>query len=108
MSTQLTIELPKETLPADVEALQTELKQLSEIKGAGLYTPRGAAPGDILVWIKAVGEIAPLIVPLVVEVLRRRKIEKAVISLPSGAKIEVDKATAAEIQQLIAVAQAKS
>jgi len=107
MATQLTIELPKETAPADVDALQAELKQLSDIKGSGLYTPRGVGPEDIMVWIKVAGAIATLI-PQVVDLLRKRRIEKATIALPSGAKIEVDKATAAEIQQLIAASQAKA
>ena len=106
MATQLTIELPKETRPADVEALQSELKQLSDVQGAGRYKPRGLAPEDIMVWVKVAGAIAPLI-SQVVDMLRRRRIEKATITLPSGAKIEVDKASADEIQKLVAAAQAK-
>ena len=50
--------------------------------------------------------IAPLI-NQVVETLRKRRIEKATITLPSGAKIEVDKASAAEIAQVIAASQPK-
>ena len=107
MATQLTIELPKETLPADVEELQAELRQLSDVKGTGVYTPRGLGPEDIMVWIKVAGAIVALI-PQVVDMLRRRRIEKATITLPSGAKIEVDKATAAEIEKLVAAAEAKA
>jgi hypothetical protein len=48
------------------------------------------------------------LVPKLVDLLRRNKIEKATITLPSGAKIEVDQATAAEIEKLVAAAQAKA
>src|SRR5512142_56616 len=106
MATQLTIELPKETPAAHVDALQVELRQLSDVKGSGLYTPRGTGPDDIMMWIKVAGAIAAL-VPQLVDMLRKRRIEKATITLPSGAKIEVDKATATEIQQLIAASQTK-
>jgi hypothetical protein len=104
VATQLTIELPKETPSAHVDALQAELRQLSDVKGSGVYTPRGIGPEEIIMWVKVAGAIASLIPPLV-EMLRKRRIEKATITLPSGAKIEVDKATATEIEQLIAASQ---
>ncbi len=107
MSTQLTIELPKETSPADVDALQAELRQMSDVKGSGIYTPRGIGPEEILMWVKAASAIAPL-VSQVIDMLRKRRIEKATITLPSGAKIEVDKATAGEIQRLIQASEAKT
>jgi hypothetical protein len=107
MATQLTIELPNETPSADVEALQAELKGLSDVKGSGQFTPRGFGPEEIMLWIKVAGAIATL-VPKVVELLRKRRIEKAVITLPNGTKIEVDNVTAEEIQKLIAASQAKA
>lgn len=106
MATQLTIELPKGTASEHVDALQAELRQLSEVKGAGIYTPRGVGPEDIMLWVKVAAAITSL-VPQIVDMLRKRRIEKATITLPSGAKIEVDKATASEIQKLIAASEAK-
>jgi hypothetical protein len=107
MVTQLTIELPKETPSEHVDAVQAELQQLSGVKGSGLYTPRGVGPEEIMLWLKAASALAPLVLQ-VVDMLRKRRIERATIALPSGAKIEVDKATAAEIEQLIAASQAKT
>jgi hypothetical protein len=106
-TTQLTIELPKETPSEHVAALQADLKQLSDVKGSGVYTPRGVGPEDIMVWVKVAGAIAPL-VPLLVDMLRKRRIERVTISLPNGTRIEVDKATAMEIEQLVAASQANA
>lgn len=107
MATQMTIELPKETPVADVDALKTELEELSGVKGAGVYTPRGIGPEEIMIWVKLASAIAPLVTQ-VIEMVRKRRIEKATITLPSGTKIEVDKATAAEIEKLIQASQAKA
>lgn len=107
MASQLTIELPKETPAAEVEAFQAELRQLAEIKGAGLYAPKGVGPEGLIIWVKLIEAAVPLVVQ-VVDMLRKRRIEKAIITLPSGSKIEVDKATAEEIQRLVAAARATS
>jgi hypothetical protein len=107
VASQLTIELPRESPAAEVEAFQVELRQLADIKGAGLYAPKGIGPEEILIWVKLIGAVVPLVVQ-VVDMLRKRGIEKATITLPNGSKIEVDKAMAEEIERLMAAARATS
>jgi hypothetical protein len=107
MASQLTIELPKETPAAEVEAFQTELRQLADIKGAGVYTPKGIGPEEILIWVKLIAAAVPVVMK-VVDMLRKRRIVKATITLPNGLKLEVDQATAAEIERLMAAAGATS
>jgi hypothetical protein len=104
MASQLTIELSKEIPAAEVEAIQTELRQLADIKGAGVYTPKGLGPEELMIWVKLAGAVVPLVMQ-VVEMLRKRRIEKATITLPNGSKIEVDKASAEEIERLMAAAR---
>jgi hypothetical protein len=100
MASQLTIQLPKDTPQAEVGAIEMELKQLAGVKGAGVYTPKGGALADPMIWLKASEIIVPLILKIV-DALRKRRIEKATIELPNGAKLETDKATAEEIQRLM-------
>ena len=105
MAKQLTIELPKDTPKDEVDALQAELKQLDGIRGTGVYTPKGLIIDDILLWAKVADVVVPLVLK-VVDAMRRRKIEKATIVLPNGTKLDVDKASAEEIQRLMLAAGA--
>ncbi|MBN9661397.1 MAG: hypothetical protein J0H49_24595 [Acidobacteria bacterium] len=100
MSANLTIELPKETPAAEVDALQTELKLLADVRGAGVYEPKGLGPVELIMWVKLAAVAAPMIMQLI-DTLRKRRIEKAVVTLPNGSKIEIDKATAEEIERLM-------
>jgi len=100
MANQLTIELPRETPQAEVDAIQAELKRLPDVKGTGLYSPRGVAPADLMLWVKLAAAAVPMITQIV-DMLRKRRIERATITLPNGVKLETDKATAEEIQRLM-------
>jgi hypothetical protein len=100
MAKQLTIELPKDTPREDVDSIQAELTQLSGVKGTGVYTPKGLIIDDIWLWVKLSEVVVPLVLKIA-DALRKRRIEKATIVLPNGAKLEADKATAEEIQRLM-------
>ena len=53
-----------------------------------------------MLWVKLAAAAVPMITQIV-DMLRKRRIERATITLPNGVKLETDKATAEEIQRLM-------
>ncbi len=104
MADQITIELPKDTSPADIDAIQTALKQLPDVKGAGVYKQEGLRLRTSMLWVKLAATALPVIAQIV-DMLRKKMIQRASITLPSGLKVDADKATVEEIQQLLKSAE---
>ncbi len=107
MQNNITITLPKTTPPEAIAALQAELETLREVKASGVFKPKGITPADVKIWVDLAALVLPLITK-VVDMLRKRKIEKATITLPNGTKLETDKATAEEIERLVTSAAASA
>ena len=101
------IVLPKNTSNKDIEALQSDLKALDAVADTDSAAPRGLDPSSILIAIQLVSgalcavTAAVSLMQKVIEVVRGKGISGAVIKLPNGFEISVDKATASEIERLL-------
>jgi len=108
MSQVLTLTLPKDTSPEDVEALQNEIKSMSEVKAAGVDNPRAvdltAIAAGITVWLNLIGPASD-VVKKIIDLIRGKGLSNVEISLPNGGKIKVDSASAAEVEQLLKAVQ---
>ena len=105
MQSNITITLPRTTPPEEIAAIRKELVSLREVKDSGVFKPKGITPADIKIWVDVAGVVVPL-VRTIVEMLRKRKIEKATITLANGTRLETDRATAEEIERLVTAAAA--
>lgn len=104
MSDVFEIALPGSVSEADAEELELALRQLDEVEEAGLTETRAVDPVSIGLWITLVADALGLVpaVQKVVGLIRGRGIEGATLKLPDGTEISVDRASAADIERLIA------
>lgn len=110
MQDVFTITLPETASKSDVQALRDSLKQMESVKSARSVTPRGVDPNAVMVWVQvasgALGAISTG-VPLIkgaIDQIRGKGIKGVTIELPSGVKISVDNASAADIEKLVRAA----
>jgi hypothetical protein len=107
MTDVLEIELPKSVSEDDLRALEQELTELDEVGAAGSTTTRAIDPVSIGLWISLASDALGLAsaVGKIVQLIRGRGIEGAKLKLPDGTEISVDRASAADIERLLAAAR---
>lgn len=110
MEDSFTITFPKTTSKNDVKAIKDTLVQLNAVEDMVALNARSVDPASIAVLVElvsgslvAISTAVPL-VKKVVETIRSKKIKGVTIKFPNGMEISVDKASVAEIQQLLQVA----
>jgi hypothetical protein len=104
VSDVLEIELPESVREADVAELEQALRELDEVEETGPTETRAVDPVSIGLWITLVADVLGLVpaVQKIVGLVRGRGIEGATLKLPDGTEISVDRASAADIERLIA------
>jgi hypothetical protein len=104
-----TISLPQSTSVEQRAEIETALRTDSDIDSTGRFEPRGGGidPASILLWVQIAGGIvtaaggAAVLVERVVRLLRGKGIKGATITLADGAVLQVDSATASDIERLL-------
>ena len=107
MEDTFTIEFPKTVSDSELEALQTELKQTSQVEDAGSMGARGVDPQMIWLWVKVLSGVLGVVstgVPIIqkiIEMIRGKGIKGAKITLADGTTISVDDTSAKDLENLL-------
>jgi hypothetical protein len=101
MSQTLTLKLP-EGAPLEVgKALETEIKQISGIKSAGVQQTRGLDAAAIAVWL-SIANPAMDVLKKIIDVVRGKGLSGVEIQLPNnGGIVKVDSASPADLEKLL-------
>lgn len=106
----LTITLPSTTSEDDMETILNTVKEIHGVEDADSITEMGVDPGTLMLWVQVAGAavgVAGAAVPIikqVIEMIRGKGISGAKITLPNGAVISADTASAAELERLMTAA----
>jgi hypothetical protein len=102
-----TISLPDSTSTAQQEDLEAALQDMHDVEGAGLSQTRAIDPATIQIWVKVAGEViattaaALPVIEKTVALIRGKGVKGAKITLPGGATLQVDSASADDIRRIV-------
>jgi hypothetical protein len=110
MEDAFTIEFPRTVSDRELEALQAEIKQVSEVEDAGSMGARGVDP-QIMLWVQVISGVLGVVstgVPIIqkiTEMIRGKGIKGAKITLANGTTISVDHVAAKDLESLFKAAR---
>jgi hypothetical protein len=111
MEDAFTIEFPRTVSDRELEALQAEIKQVSEVEDAGSMGARGVDPQMIMLWVQVISGVLGVVstgVPIIqkiIEMIRGKGIKGAKITLANGTTISVDDISAKDLESLFKAAR---
>ena len=111
MEDAFTITLPKGTRSADLDILQSELRELDGIDDVGSMDALSVTPQEAMLWVQtAAGVIglATAAVPLFEKIrglFRKKSVRGAQVTLGDGTVIKFDDVTADELERLLKAAR---
>ena len=97
----------KQTNEALLGDVESELKQLEGIIGAGSSSSRAIDPGSILLWVKLSAELitaagaAVTVVQQIINLLRKKNMSDAILEFANGTKVSVSSASAEDLAKLL-------
>lgn len=111
MSKVVKVVLPQGTEEGTALDLSAELRRLEGVSGSGTTASRGLEIAALAVWLTVSSDAVGLansafeLVQKIVDLVKGKGIQGVSIELPNGAKISVDRASAADIQKIVGALQ---
>jgi hypothetical protein len=104
------ITFPSGTSRETVDAIVSDVRAIGdEVGGAGTRTTKGPVTDTILAWVQVASPVVGVagavtgVVSKVVELIRGSGVSGAVLTLPDGGVVQVDHASAEDIERLVRV-----
>jgi hypothetical protein len=111
VSDVLEIELPESVSAEAAAELETELRRIDEVEDAGSTDVRGIEVEVLGLWVQLVSNalaavsVGVPIVQRIVSLIRGRDIQGAKLKFPDGTEVSVDRASAEQLERIIAAAR---
>lgn len=107
MSDTFTIEFPADVSDSELESIQAQLREMSEVEDAGSMNARSIDAQSLMLWVQIATSAVGLIsagVPLVqrvVEMIRGKGLKGVKLMLSDGTSFSADEISAAELEKVL-------
>src|SRR5260370_29901613 len=107
MSDTFTIEFPAEVSDSELESIQAQLREMSEVEDAGSMNARSIDAQSLMLWVQIATSAVGLVsagVPLVqrvVEMIRGKGLKGVKLMLSDGTSFSADEISAQELEKVL-------